>query len=222
MHDKRRHIPSCINRRYRPYTEELRMHLVYTRANGRDSTKCSTITICVRDSCWTTWGIFVTPNFTVLQWWYPGVFVLIAQRVTSLPCMIRSAIIYVSRHESRHMTGCIMWLNTRKLIFIEGSCTSMTSIKVPTIVCSSVYSHDNPDWLITRHNHNIYALTFSKLVSWKISMENTRTWMRSSRVLTHLSAATSTLMAQRPMARTDLRTKSTSTSVAYLKEGANI
>ena len=35
-------------------------------------------------------------------------------------------------------------------------------------------------------------------------------------MLTQRSAACSTLMAQRPMARTDLRTKSTSTSVAYL------
>ena len=41
--------------------------------------------------------------------------------------------------------------------------------------------------------------------------------MRSSSVLTQRSAACSTLMAQRPMARTDLRTKSTSTSVAYLQ-----
>lgn len=40
--------------------------------------------------------------------------------------------------------------------------------------------------------------------------------IRSNSVLTHLSAAGSTLMAQRPMARTDFLTKSTSTSVAYL------
>ena len=38
----------------------------------------------------------------------------------------------------------------------------------------------------------------------------------STSVDTHRSAADSTLMAQRPMARTDLRTKSTSTSVEYL------
>ncbi|RNA16159.1 hypothetical protein BpHYR1_050148 [Brachionus plicatilis] len=39
--------------------------------------------------------------------------------------------------------------------------------------------------------------------------------MSSIRVDTHFSAACSTLMAHLPMARTDLRTKSTSTSVAY-------
>ena len=41
-------------------------------------------------------------------------------------------------------------------------------------------------------------------------------WMRSTRVPTHLSAADSTLMAHRPMARTAFLTKSTSTSVEYL------
>ena len=43
--------------------------------------------------------------------------------------------------------------------------------------------------------------------------------MSSTNVPTHRSAAVSTLMAHRPIARTDLRTKSTSTSVEYLGEG---
>ena len=40
--------------------------------------------------------------------------------------------------------------------------------------------------------------------------------MRSTSVPTHLSAADSTFMAHRPMARTAFLTKSTSTSVEYL------
>lgn len=45
----------------------------------------------------------------------------------------------------------------------------------------------------------------------------TLVWMRSRSVDTHLSADVSTLIAQRPIALTALRTKSTSTSVAYLQ-----